>query len=174
MAELEIHHEGHESDRAGQRVGILAALLAVCLAIVTIASHRTHTEAIIRKSEANDAWQYYQSSRLKFHNLELGERLLGVLGAGSAAARESLAETVAEERKYTSQAKELQQKALRKDEASEAAERRALRYDLGEGLLEIALVLTSMYFIARKDLFPLIGILAGVTGIVIAMSGIVA
>ena len=39
-------------------------------------------------------------------------------------------------------------------EESEAAERRALHYDLGEGLLEIALVLSSLYFIARKMLFP--------------------
>ena len=80
MAELEIHHEGHEHDPIGQRVGVLAALLAVFLAVVTILSHRTHTEAIIKKSESNDQWQYYQASRLKFHNLELGERLIGVLG----------------------------------------------------------------------------------------------
>ena len=56
MAELEIHHEGHEPDGPGKIVGILAAVLAVCLAIVTIASHRTHTEAIIKKSESNDQW----------------------------------------------------------------------------------------------------------------------
>ena len=81
MAELEIHHEGARTRSLGQRVGVLAALLAVFLAVVTIASHRTHTEAIIKKSESNDQWQYYQSSRLKFHNLELGERLIAVLGA---------------------------------------------------------------------------------------------
>ena len=38
----------------GQRVGIMAAVLAVLLAIVTIASHRTHTDAIIARLEAND------------------------------------------------------------------------------------------------------------------------
>ena len=57
----------------GQRVGVMAAVLAVLLAIVTIASHRTHTEAIIARSEANDKWQQYQSTRDKFHSLELGE-----------------------------------------------------------------------------------------------------
>ena len=41
MAELEIHteHEG-DKDPVGKKVGILAAVLAVFLAIVTIASHR--------------------------------------------------------------------------------------------------------------------------------------
>ena len=44
----------------GQKVGILAAVLAVALAIVTIASHRTHTAAIMHKSTANDEWSHYQ------------------------------------------------------------------------------------------------------------------
>src|SRR6185295_18791385 len=81
MAELEIHHEGaHEKhDPMGQRVGIMAAVLAVLLANVTISSHRAHTEAIIARSEANDKWQQYQSTRVKFHSLELGEDLIATL-----------------------------------------------------------------------------------------------
>ena len=57
MAELEIHHE-HEVDKdpVGKKVGILAAVLAVFLAIVTIASHRAHTAAILSKTNANDQW----------------------------------------------------------------------------------------------------------------------
>src|SRR5947208_7473308 len=82
MSELEIHHEtGHESDPMGQKVGILAAILAVALAIVTIASHRTHTAAIMHKSTANDEWSHYQSSLVQYHNLDLGEDLLTVLRA---------------------------------------------------------------------------------------------
>jgi len=175
MAELEIHHEeAHQHDPAGQRVGVMAALLAVFLAVVTILSHRTHTEAIIKKSESNDQWQYYQSSRLKFHNLELGERLIGVLGPGNAGAKESLEQFRKDKQKYTDQAKDLQQKAQAKTEESEAAERRALRYDLGEGLLEIALVLSSLYFIARKMLFPVVSSVAGIAGIIVALSGFLA
>jgi len=47
MAELEIHHEGSASDPTGKKVGVLAGVLAVLLAVVTIASHRTHTAAIM-------------------------------------------------------------------------------------------------------------------------------
>ena len=62
MAELEIHHEvEHESDPMGQNGRRLAAVLAVVLAVVTIASHRTHTAAIMHKSTANDQWSYYQA-----------------------------------------------------------------------------------------------------------------
>jgi len=173
MAELEIHHEeAHQHDPVGQRVGVMAALLAVFLAVVTILSHRTHTEAIIKKSESNDQWQYYQSSRLKFHNLELGERLIGVLGPANPGAKEGLEQIRKEKQKYTDQAKDLKEKADALTEASEAAERRALHYDLGEGLLEIALVLSSLYFIARKMLFPVVGIVAGVAGVIVAVTGL--
>ena len=43
MAEIEIKTEGGESDPLGQKVGVLAAVLAVCLAVVSIAvSPRAH------------------------------------------------------------------------------------------------------------------------------------
>jgi hypothetical protein len=172
MAELEIHHEGAEHDPIGQRVGILAAVLAVCLAVVTIASHRTHTEAIIKKSESNDEWAHYQASRIKFHNLELGERLTKLVAADKPGLAESLDQYKAEKEKYAAQAKEIQETAEHRSQESEAAERRALRYDFGEGLLEIGLVLTSMYFIARRMLFPVIGVIAGVAGVVVAITGL--
>lgn len=175
MAELEIHHEeGHTHDRAGQIVGTMAAVLAVFLAIVTIASHRTHTEAIIKKSEANDKWQYYQSTRLKYHNLELGERLTGLFAATNPAAHASLDQYRAEKQEYDTKGKQLQEQARQIEGESKAAEDRALHYDLGEGLLEIALVLSSLYFISRKKLFPVIGAVAGVAGLVVAITGVFA
>ena len=175
MAELEIHHEHeHESDPTGKRVGILAALLAVGLAIVTIASHRTHTAAIMHKSSANDAWAHYQSTRVKYHNLELGESLYKLFGKDHAETERLVADSESQMRKYDDQAKEIQKEADDDDKAAEGDESRALRYDLGEGLLEIALVLSSLYFISKKMMFPVMGIAAGVLGIGIALTGLAA
>src|SRR5580658_149037 len=173
MPELEIHHESeHQADPTGQKIGILAAVLAVVLAVVTIASHRTHTAAIISKSSANDAWAHYQASRMKSHDLELGQSLVQVFGAQGGPAEAMLADTAAQMQKYDKQAKDIQVEADRDDHAAEAAEDRALRYDFGEGLLEIALVLSSMYFISRKTMFPVIGVIAGLAGTFIALSGL--
>lgn len=174
MAELEIHHEGHEADPMGQKVGILAAILAVALAIVTIASHRTHTAAIMHKSTANDEWSHYQSTRVKYHNLELGENLLSVLHATGDDAGKMRADYAAQKKDYEQRANDIQEKARQFDEAAERDERRALRYDIGEGLLEIGLVLSSLYFIARRRMFPVLGILAGVAGVLIAIAGVLA
>jgi hypothetical protein len=173
MAELEIHTEHeHKSDPLGQKVGILAAILAVALAVVTIASHRTHTAAIMHKASANDAWSHYQATRVKYHNLELGQSLVKIFGDKAEAAEKMLADTAAQMKKYDGQAKQIQAEAEHDDHEAEVDEGHALRYDLGEGLLEIGLVLSSMYFISRKNMFPLMGVIAALLGVVIAASGL--
>src|SRR6516164_2619954 len=104
MAELEIHHEeSYKPDPAGQKVGILAAILAVALAVVTIASHRSHTAAIMHQSRSNDAWSHYQSTRVKYHNLELGENLLSVMGTQNQASDKMLADYAVQKSKYEKQ-----------------------------------------------------------------------
>jgi hypothetical protein len=171
MAELEIHHEeGHHPDPTGQKVGALAAVLAVGLAIVTIASHRSHTAAIIHKSTANDDWSHYQATRVKFHNIELGEQLVTVFGAKSESADKMLATYATQKKKYEQQGKDIQDEAQKAEASSEADEKQALRFDVGEGLLEIGLVLSSLYFISKKKMFPVMGVAAGLTGAVIALT----
>jgi len=173
MAELEIHHESeHAIDPTGQSVGVLAAVLAVLLAIVTIASHRTHTAAIIDKAAANDAWQHYQSTRVKYHSLELGENLLAVIGAKGEASDKMLADYSAQKKKYDKQQKEISEEADKAEKSAERDEHRALRYDIGEGLLEIGLVLSSLYFISHKKMFPAMGVIAGLSGCIIAATGL--
>ncbi len=172
MPELEIHHESeHSIDPVGQRVGIMAAILAVALAIVSITSHRTHTEAIIHKSTANDKWAQYQSSRVKYHSIELGETFAGLLGDKNSRAQEVLSDYARQKKKYEKEGQAIMAEARHADEAAEAAERQALRFDFGEGLLEIALVVTSLYFISHKNMFPVVGIIAGIAGVAVAATG---
>ena len=173
MPELEIHHEtGHAIDPRGQRVGVMAAVLAVALAIVSITSHRTHTDAIMQRSTANDKWSQYQSSRVKYHSLELGETLAGLLGAKNSAAEGVLADYARQKKKYEQEGQQIMAEARQAEGAADSAERRALRYDFGEGLLEIALVVTSLYFISHKGMFPVIGLIAGIVGAVTAVTGL--
>ena len=80
----------------------------------------------------------------------------------------------AQKKKYDAQAKEIQDTAQHAKEQAESDERRALHYDIGEGLLEIGLVLTSLYFISRKKMFPALGLTAGVLGGIIALTGLLA
>src|SRR4051794_37565869 len=172
MAELEIHHEHeHTSDPLGQKVGIMASILAVLLAVVTIASHRTHTAAIIHKSGSNDQWANYQATRIKLHTPEMGENMGQMFGAKGQDSEKLVAGYESDKKKYEEQSKKIQEEARGADEAAEADEHRALRFDFGEGLLEIGLVLSSLYFISRKGMFPVMGVVAGISGLAIAITG---
>src|SRR3954447_15769442 len=109
MAELEIHHHGgeHESDPTGKRVGIQAAVLAVLLAVVTIASHRTHTAAIIHKSGSNDQWAYYQATRVKLHTTEMGENMVQLLGAKGEGPEKLIAQYEGQKKKYEEESRKI-------------------------------------------------------------------
>jgi hypothetical protein len=171
MAEIEFKAEGGESDSLGQKVGVLAAVLAVALAVVSIVSHRAHTMAVVEKSEANDQWSFYQSKRIKFHSLELGSDLITFLGKDKPGLEETLARYEAERLKYEKEGKEIEEKAKEKEVETLHTEDQALRFDIGEGMLEIGVVLASLYFIARRKIFPVVSLTIGSLGIVIAASG---
>jgi hypothetical protein len=171
MAELEIHHEVEGADPLGKKIGILASILAVLLAVVTIVSHRAHTDAVLFKSTANDKWSYFQSKRIKFHNLELGIDLLNAMPQRDKTAEETVARYKQEKQRYTRDSDVAQKDAEDEDKKAEHVEIQALRFDFGEGLLEIGLVLTSLYFIARRTIFPVVGVISAVLGVAAALSG---
>lgn len=176
MAELEIHHE-HEGkeDPVGKKIGVLASTLAVLLAVVTIQSHRAHTDAILNTAKASDQWNFYQAKKLKGHNLELGRDMISALAPkDQPEALTKLAEYNKGIARYEKESDAAAEDAHKLEENAERAEHKALGFDFGEGLLEIGLVLTSLYFIGRKMLFPAIGVIAGIAGVIAAMGGLVA
>jgi hypothetical protein len=73
--------------------------------------------------------------------------------------------------KYAADAEKIQEDAKRKDEETAVEERRALRFDIGEGLLELGLVLCSLYFLARNGFFPIFGALAAAAGTALGILG---
>src|SRR5437868_7953220 len=128
MAELEIHHEVEvEHDPLGRRVGVQASIVAVVLAVVTILSHRAHTEAVLLKAAANDTWARYQSTRVKLHGIEVGEDLVATL-APTARGQAMLAEYGNARLKYEKLSEELQKQARETEIDSERVENRALRF----------------------------------------------
>jgi hypothetical protein len=149
----------------------MASVLAVLLAIVTIMSHRAHTEGVLLKTDANDKWSQYQASRIKFHNLELGEDILNAMPSKTPEAEKILARYEKNKDKYSEEGKDIQKEARGLEAETATLEERALKYDFGEGLLEIGLILSSLYFISKSKLFPAVGLIASVAGIGMAVYG---
>ena len=153
MPELEVTPE-HAADPLTRRVGILVGVVGILLSVVTIASHRAHTEAVIHRTESNDLWTYYQAKKIRENTDEVAQTLLRTLSADPAKIEAPLQKLDAARAKYASDGEKLQDDARSKDKETELEEKRALFFDIGEGLLELGLVLCSLYFLARKNFFP--------------------
>jgi hypothetical protein len=175
MAEIEIHHEhGHSADPLGRRVGLMVGLVGVALAAVTIAAHREHTTAVLYRTEANDQWAYYQAKKIREHMSDVAAELARALATDPARAEAAVASFEGSRARYASEADGIKKEAETKDHAAEHAEHLALRFDLGEGFLELGLVLTSLYFLGRRRVFPVAGGIAAMLGALIAASVLVA
>jgi hypothetical protein len=170
MTEIELKPE-HAADPMTRRVGILVGVVGVLLSVVTIASHRAHTQAIIHRTESNDQWAFYQAKKIRESTNDVALALLGALQADPAKADATAHQFAAARDKYAGEAKGIMQEAQAKDLEQANEERRALRFDIGEGLLELGLVLCSLYFLARKSFFPLFGVIASIAGTLMGIWG---
>ena len=158
-------------DTFGKIVGILAAVLAVLLSIFTISAHRAHTETIIFQNEANDMWSQYQAKRIRSYQLELTMDLLKTISTDKAGSEKLITVYSKKHDEYQHELGELKTEAGAKVKESTVVEKKAFYFDFAEGILEIALVMSSLYFIAHKRLFPIFGIFFGLLGIIIGMMG---
>lgn len=171
MSEIEIHHEhSHDADSFGKKIGVLVGIIGILLAAVTIASHREHTNAVIHKTEANDQWAYYQAKKIRAEVLGVGVSL-STLVSPSSDARAAATKMQGDRDHENQEADDLKKEAEAKETESARSEQRALRFDLGEGLLELGLVLTSLYFLSKKKSFPVFGLTAAGFGLVAALLG---
>ncbi len=170
MTEIEVKPE-HVHDPNTRRIGMLVGVVGILLSVVTIASHRAHTDAVIHRTEANDQWTYYQAKKIREHTSEVALALLDSLAVDPAKADAQRHKLEGARQKYLDDAKQIKLDAEAKDHETEHEERRALRFDLGEGLLELGLVLCSLYFMSRNSLFPVLGITASIAGTLLGAWG---
>ena len=170
MPELEVKPE-HADDPNTRRVGILVGVVGILLSVVTISSHRAHTDAVIHRTESNDQWGYYQAKKVRENTEEVALSLAAALGTDPAKLEAVTKKLEAARAKYASDAEKIQEEARAKDKETEKEEHRALYFDIGEGLLELGLVLCSLYFLARKLFFPVFGILSSIAGAILGVLG---
>jgi len=173
MAEVEIHTgHGHDADPFGAKVGVLVGIIGILLAGVTIESHRAHTAAIVHKTEANDQWAFYQAKKIRGHMMEVGATVLEALGTDPARVQPAQNKLKADSERYAHDAEEIQKEAKQREAEAERAEHQATRFDLGEGFLELGLVLSSLYFLSKRKFFPVLGVIAAVAGTIVGIGGL--
>jgi len=164
----------HAAESASSRpVAFTMSVLAVLVAITTVLGHRTHTEAVLNQNRATDQWNLYQAKKIRSSDTALAADLLSVMtitDANSKAAQKIAKSYADHQTKWNDDLKEEQEKAETLETKVEQAEARADRLDLGEALLEIALVTSSITLLTRNRVYWLLGLVFGVLGILSSAS----
>jgi hypothetical protein len=149
------------------------AVLAVVLAATTLLGHRAHTEELLFQSKATDQWAYYQAKNIRVHGYELFLDFLSVSTVKDPAQAEKVKEKYTQElERYKEELKEIETEARGLESEVAGTQRRANRFDLGEVCLDAAIVIASLTLLTRRREFWRLGILMGVAGLGIALTGL--
>jgi len=176
MAEVEIHtgHHDHSGDSFAQTVGVAVGVIGIILAVVTIGSHRAHNAAVINRTEENDQWSFYQAKKNRQQVLDVGADLARSLSTDESRVQAIVDKYAKQSAHYAEETKEIEKEARSAHKETVREEGRAVRLDVGEGFLELGLVMSSLYFLSKRKLFPIIGFTAAVIGTVLGVMGFLA
>lgn len=165
--------EAAESGESLKTISLAISILAVLVAMVTVLGHRTHTEAVLNQSRAGDQWNEYQAKKIRMDNLSVDIDLLDLQPTSDPTATAAkITEYRTHISKWTADLKEEQTRAREFESEVNLAEHKAARYDLGEALLQIAVVLSSITLFTRNRTYFALGLTLGMVGLVIAASAL--
>lgn len=152
-------------------VSVTIATLAVLVAGVTLLSHRAHTEELLRQSQAADKWAQFQAKSVRQHTTEVASDLSGLLAPLNREKGESTEKKYEAELEHYREDKEDASNEAKELEADrDLATRKADRFDGGEALLEVGLVICSLTLLTKRRLFWGAGMLIGACGVAFALT----
>ena len=167
----EVHHGGEEGPLI-LPVSITISIMAVLVASVALLGHRTHTEELLRQSQASDRWAQYQAKSVRLHETQGFFDVVNIVASldkeRGAALREKYAKEVDH---YQSDKEDISKEAKDLEAERDLAGRKADRFDGGEALLEVGLVICSITLLTKRKLFWFGGMLIGGLGVALALTG---
>jgi len=170
----ELHEQAEEGahDRSLAPVTVTMAILAVLVAALSLLGHRAHTEELLHQTKATDQWAYYQAKDIRRHTYELFLDETSIFALQNSDQIEKLKEKYAKEAdRYRDEQKEIEAEAQKLEDEVKVERRRADRFDLGEVMLEAALVICSITLLTRKRIFWGLGSVMGLAGLAIGVAG---
>jgi uncharacterized protein DUF4337 len=169
---LEEHAHHHEEEPWTLPVAITISILAVLVAMATLMGHRSSIEAVLIQTQASDQWAYYQAKNIRLHEMQSVADLIGVLDRGEKEKAEALHEKYKKEiERYEKDKDDISEKAKELEKERAVVSRREDRFDAGEVILDIALIICSLTLLTRIKAFWYSGMVIGVVGFFVAISG---
>jgi len=169
--ELPQAHEEHGDNPFLIPVSVTISILAVLVAAVTLLGHRAHTEELLLQSQATDQWAYYQAKNIRLHEMQSVADMLSALAPADKEKAEVLHEKYKKEvERYEGEKDDISEKAKDLEKERDFVSRRADRFDGGEGLIEVGLVICSMTLLTKRRAYWIAGMLIGAGGVVFALT----
>jgi len=172
--ELPEHHNGgHENNPLVLPVSVTISILAVLVAVVTLLGHRAHTEELSRETQAASRWTQFQAKSIRQHEAENTSDVVNLVAGLDKEKGEALRKKYEKQLEhYESDKEDVSEQAKELEAERDLAARKADRFDGGEALLEIGLVICSITLLAKKKAFWFAGMLIGAAGVVLAATGL--
>lgn len=153
-------------------VAVTLSILAVLVAIATLLGHRAASEEILLQAKASDQWAYFQAKNIRLHEMESVADMVATLAPADKEKAAALREKYLQEaERYGKDKDQISEQARNLEKEREVAGKRADRFDAGEVVLEIALIICSLTLLTKKKGFWFSGIALGVVGLAITVSG---
>ncbi|HXS14160.1 MAG TPA: DUF4337 domain-containing protein [Acidobacteriaceae bacterium] len=175
MEASEIHEFSEQLKEGAEKrltyVSLIIAIVAVLVAMVTVLGHRAHTHAVLEQTRAADQWNEYQARKMRVQQTQVADDLLSLQTTNNPAATQAKLLTYKSEiTKWRGELDQDAEKARDLETEVDHAEREAARFDLGEALLQIAVVLASITLLTRQQRYVVAALVLAVAGVVIAGS----
>jgi hypothetical protein len=173
VQELKEHAEHGASEEAMRPVAFTMSVLAVVLAVTTVMGERTHADAIIDQNLATDQWNDYQAHKIRSNDEELVTSLMSVVALSDKEAAAKKVKAYTDQiKKSTGEQSQLQAEGNALQAKVKVGEAQSDRYDLGEVLLEIGLVITSVTLLTRSRIYWYLGMVSSALGVAAAISAL--
>lgn len=171
----EMHERAEDAQRnpSSLPVSFTMAVLAVLVAVVTLLGHRAHTDEVVAQIKATDTWSEYQAVNTRRHSYEVFGDFMETLPSKDEAQAQKARDRFRQQAAlYDKRRQELRTQAEELEAEVGHEERRANRFDFGEVLLEVGLVITSITLLTRRRSFWYLGMVISIFGLLIAATGI--
>jgi len=164
--------ENHEDNPLMMPVAVTLSILAVLVAIATLLGHRAGTEELMLQTKATDQWALFQAKNIRLYEMQSMADLLGTLEPADKEKASALRDKyLSEVERYTKEKEEATQEAKSLEAERDLMGKREDRYDAGEVILEIALIVCSLTLLTKKRIFWFSGMMLGLVGLVVTLSG---
>ena len=184
MAEVELPkpeelHE-HAENTFSRRVALVTAVYAVVLAIAALGGNHAMKEMLLAQQQSSDQWAFYQAKVIREHLYRAQKMRLEVdLAERGAASRPEAREKMEalfkkfdeEEKRYGAEKKDIEKDAKKLEAVRDGFQARDPYFLVGEALLQIAIVMSSVSILARSGLIFSFSLVLAVVGAVMTANG---